>query len=476
VDSDATVPDDETVQQRATLALAALGIGVVALTWATVATSRALPARLPCHLLLWVAAGGAWALALAVVSRLASARAQLPLILAVACVLRVPAWLALPVHSDDIYRYRWDARVQRAGINPYLYAPDAPELATLRDDDWTHINHRQLPSIYPPGAEWAFRAAGSPAAWKLLLALADAAITMTLLTWIQQRGGDPRRVIAWAWSPLVAIEVAENAHVEVLAIALTIAALALAERRRESLAGALLGAAAGVKLLPALLLASLRRRGPATFAALAVALALALPYARAGTHLAGSLGEYGRRWRSNDGAFALIHAAATVGVAHTRFARRYELKPALARAITGRDRDQVYPDEVANLVARVAAGALGLVLFAAALVRRVTGARAAEVLFGSFALLTPVLHPWYVLWLVPLGAVGASPAWMALATLVPFGYRPLDMWLAGGVWHDPVWTRGLIHGTTLVVLAIDRLQASAIIYKFKKRSPWRGRG
>ena len=38
------------------------------------------------------------------------------------------------VLSSDLYRYIWDGRVQRAGINPYLYPPSAPELAVLRDE------------------------------------------------------------------------------------------------------------------------------------------------------------------------------------------------------------------------------------------------------------------------------------------------------------------------------------------------------
>jgi hypothetical protein len=74
------------------------------------------------------------------------------------------------------------------------------------------------------------------------------------------------------------------------------------------------------------------------------------------------------------------------------------------------------------------------------------------------------------MWILPLCAVGASSAWLALALLAPLGYRPLDEWLTVGSWHDPVWTRAVEHGTCLAVLAIDRLQASAIILKFAKRS------
>jgi hypothetical protein len=75
-----------------------------------------------------------------------------------------------------------------------------------------------------------------------------------------------------------------------------------------------------------------------------------------------------------------------------------------------------------------------------------------------------------VLWLLPLFAGGGSWAWMVLAVLAPLGYRPLDEWVTRGVWHDPIWTRAVEHGLTLVALAvyctIDRWQPSGIIVKF----------
>ena len=55
--------------------------------------------------------------------------------------------------QDDVYRYVWDGKVQRAGVNPYRFAPDAPQLSALRDTDWARINNRSLPTIYPPLAE-----------------------------------------------------------------------------------------------------------------------------------------------------------------------------------------------------------------------------------------------------------------------------------------------------------------------------------
>jgi len=456
--------------RRSALITAVAGVAVVALTWAAIATARGLPATLPRHLILYVAAGLAWAAAALVVQRLPASRAQLVVVALVAIALRVPAWMAAPAHSDDVYRYLWDGRVQRAGVNPYRYAPDAVELSSLRNADWTHVNNRSLPTIYPPLAEVAFAASPSLPLWKLWVALGDAAVALLLYIGLADR----RRVVLWAWSPLVVVELAMNGHVDALGIALLVAALLAWGRARAATAGALVAAAAAVKLLPVVALAGMPRRR-AVVAAAIVALALALPYATAGPRMAGSLGEYSRRWRVNDGAFALLYAGAERLVAHTRFAGRYDMadSPRLARLVTGRDRDTLFPDEVASFVARVWAGAIFLAVVAWALWRRATALRLTEAAIGAFVLLTPALHPWYVLWLLPFATVGGSWAWIVLALLAPLGYRPLDVWLAGGPWRDPVWTRLLEHGLTLVALAIDRWQTSGIIVKFGETHPRR---
>jgi hypothetical protein len=173
----------------------------------------------------------------------------------------------------------------------------------------------------------------------------------------------------------------------------------------------------------------------------------------AGRNLSGSLGEYGRRWRGNDGAFSLLYAVAEKAVAHTKYRGRVEVKGSRwLRLVTGRDRDTIFPDEAANFLARSVAGLLFLSAAATAFYAGLAPLPFAEVVLGAFLLLTPTLHPWYVLWMVPLVAAGASRAWLVLAALAPLGYEPLSRWLASGVWQDPVWTRALEHGLTWGVL------------------------
>jgi hypothetical protein len=413
-----------------------LGLTVVALTAATVLSAPA--SKL--HLLLYIGAGAAWALA-----SWRSRPVNKWLVLAFAVAMRLPGWLSLPVHSDDSHRYLWDGRVQRSGINPYLYTPNAPEVEALRDDNWAHVNNPQLPTIYPPLAQLLFRLAPRLWVWKIIVAAADLGLVLLLLSrW-------PARAVVWAWCPLAAIELGLDAHVDGIGVFFMMAALATP---RRGWAGALLGASTAVKLFGLAVLPGLRSWRAAAFAVVVVALA-ALPFASAGTRIAGSLGEYGRRWRGNDGAFAVIYAAAELVVAHSDYRGRVERKDSgWLRFMTGRDRDTIFADEVANFAARMAALALLGLAVAAAFWKKLPPVRFAEVALGGLVLLTPTLHPWYVLWVVPLVAAGGSPAWLVLGALAPLGYEPLGRWLTGAPWQDPVWTRLLEHGLTWGVLLV----------------------
>jgi hypothetical protein len=342
-----------------------------------------------------------------------------------------------------------------------LHPPDARALEPLRDGDWARLNHRHLPTIYPPLAQLSFRLARALplpplTSWKLVVGAADLGMLALLVVWLGRRGGDPRMALAWGWSPLVAIELGQNAHVDGMGALLLIAALVAIEAGRQAWAGVFLAGSTGVKLLAAALLPGLRR--PRLVLAFALALSLLiLPFGAAGPRLAGSLGEYGRRWRSNDGAFSLLYMGAERAVEHTRFRARLEMSPATARLITGRDRDTVFPDEAASFFARLAAGVIYLGALALALAFRATPVALAEVAFGAFLLFTPVLHPWYVVWMLPLVAAGASPAWIALAALTPLGYEPLARWLSDGKWQDPAWTRALEHGIPWLILVARSL-------------------
>jgi hypothetical protein len=237
--------------------------------------------------------------------------------LAGAVAMPVAAALAPPGGSDDVYRYIWDGRVQAAGIDPYEHPPASRELVFLRDPSlwppsetaWcvgpdatgangeslaagcTLINRPAVPTIYPPAAQayfWMVHTLSPDGTLARPLQLAGAAVavatTLLLLGTARSRGADPRSVIAWAWCPAVALEAANSAHVDAVAVALTAVALLCVRRPGPApvtaVGGALLGLAIATKVTPVLVLPALARRRPLliTAGAIAVIALLYLPH------------------------------------------------------------------------------------------------------------------------------------------------------------------------------------------------------
>ena len=201
-------------------------------------------------------------------------------------------------YSNDLYRYMWDGRVQAAGIDPYQYVPTASRLTGLRNEflfypeaqycvspgyvsshpaaeltaGCTRINRPTVPTIYPPVAEAYFLAVyylhpADDSSMPIQAATAAVAVLVTvlLLAGLGRLGRDVRMAALWAWCPTVILEAGNNAHVDVVAVAITAAAilvLATARTTRRTVAGGiLLGLAIATKLTPVLTVPAVFARG-----------------------------------------------------------------------------------------------------------------------------------------------------------------------------------------------------------------------
>jgi alpha-1,6-mannosyltransferase len=193
----------------------------------------------------------------------------LALIVGWALIFRISVlWVTPGFLSDDIYRYVWDGLVQQAGINPYDYPPEAPELGFLRDDTiFPMINRKWALTLYPPGAQLFFRLMAwlDPAdlvAMKAMILLADALSIALLLLLLQRLGIHRDHVLLYAWHPLVVVELGISGHLDGLMIPLVLLAFLCMMQNRPWRVGASLAMATLIKLYPAILLPALyRKRG-----------------------------------------------------------------------------------------------------------------------------------------------------------------------------------------------------------------------
>jgi hypothetical protein len=192
-------------------------------------------------------------------------RRELGAIFAFAIIVQGLLIFTRPTLSDDMYRYIWDGRVQAQGISPYQYAPNAPELAYLRDEDiYPDINRKPAVTIYPPAAEVAFallwRIWPDNIRWFQIATATSSLLAGVLLVGLLRDLGRPdARLLIYLWSPLLAFETAHAAHVDGLVLPFLVGAWWARVRQRDGLLGFLLGVATAMKLYPILLLPILWR-------------------------------------------------------------------------------------------------------------------------------------------------------------------------------------------------------------------------
>ncbi len=184
--------------------------------------------------------------------------------LVLAAVWHLLFLLMPPGPDDDIHRYVWDGRVQRLGYNPYIVVPSDPALAGLHTPETRTLNNPDVPSPYPAGAQLFFRAVTaiheSVFALKVAFVICDLAIVFVLLDILRSSGQGAHWVLAYAWNPLLATEVAGSGHIDIVGVLLLLVSFAALGRRWRTVAALAFGLAVAVKLLPIVLLPLYWRR------------------------------------------------------------------------------------------------------------------------------------------------------------------------------------------------------------------------
>jgi hypothetical protein len=349
------------------------------------------------------------------------------------------AFLRLPPGpDDDIHRYVWDGRLQRLGYNPYIVVPSDPAAKGLHTPETRNLNNPDLPSPYPAGAQLFFRAVTaiqeSTFALKVAFTVCEFAIIFVLLDILRFTRQGAHLVLAFAWNPLLAIEVAGSGHIDIVgALFLVVSAAALMRRWRATAAIAL-GLAIAVKFLPVVLVPLYWKRVRIRDAALAAAVVglLYVPFLNRsffnhGRIPIGSLGTYVNSFRFNGPVFEaldrvappqlLAGLAVLVGLATATWLRRRSAAPEWS------------PDGFAwTQFAWPMAASL---------------------------LCAPAVFPWYLLWLLPfLTSTSTLPIIIWTVSIIPT-YVMWHLRTLGRPWGSlPGWVMLLEYGCVAVVGAI----------------------
>jgi len=352
--------------------------------------------------------------------------------LALAALWHVAFLMTPPGADDDIHRYLWDGRVQRLGYNPYVVVPNDRALDALHTPETRTLNNPYLSSPYPPGAQLFFRAVTaiheSVLTLKVAFVLCNLAIVLILLDVLRKSGQGVHWVLAYAWNPLLAIEVAGSGHIDIVGVLLLLVSFAALERRWRTIAALAFGLAVAVKLVPIVLLPLYWRRvrlRDATLAAVAVGL-LYVPFLNHGRISIGSLGTYVHSFRFNDPVFATLER-----VAGPQLVAGLAVLVGFLTAIWMRSKDQALsPDAFAWPMA-------------------------------ASLLCAPVVYPWYLLWMLPfVRSASTVPIILWTVSIIPT-YYVWHLRTLGRPWIVPGWIMLLEYGAVAVTAAIIGLRRHA---------------
>lgn len=351
-------------------------------------------------------------------------------VLAFALLFRATLLFSAPSLSDDVFRYVWDGMLVNHGVNPYQYPPAAPELTGLRDPLYAYINHKGIGTPYGPVTLLITAAveqiSHSTRAMKIAFVLFDGLSIFLLIRLLDHARLARANVLVYAWNPLAVVEIAGSGHNDPAAVSLLLGALYLTLRGRHAAAALGFAAAVAAKYFALLFLPALwKHLGKSKW--LLVPIGLGLAYLTFLPHLDrhfASLLTVGSFWHFNDSLFAVFQYLAGT-----------------------------------PLAAKIIAATVFAVV--AILVHRGTQPllKAALVSIGAALLLTSVLHPWYLLWLLPLLCFYPQRAWIAFSGLVVLSYHVLIRYAGAGVWEESLWVKYAIYLPFYTLLLLDLRRA-----------------
>jgi len=264
------------------------------------------------------------------------------------------------IQEDDVYRYLWDGKVFANGINPFKFAPeeinqykslkiqnpkyfhshygknDQNELAILNDLKWENdialrymerINHPDVPTLYPPLAQYVFRFSqqinqDSLLTLRIIFLAFDLMAMAFIVLALKALNLNQNFSLVYFWSPLMIKETYNSTHLDIIGISCLCVSLYFLIRKRMVgsiffLALSVLGKFYSAVLLPFYLQRSWflaqenRQRGAVTLTLhlilfCTVITVLYLPFIDIGGSVFEGLKTYSTHWQSNDSLFAIL--------------------------------------------------------------------------------------------------------------------------------------------------------------------------
>jgi hypothetical protein len=334
---------------------------------------------------LWAVILGAVGMFLAMLLLTALCRDRSSILVAIILALLAHLFfLFLYPAAADVDRYIWEGAIQHDGLNPFLITPNDQATLLFRDELWENASFKESTTNYWPFAQLLFLLTTSiseqPLVMKTMINLFDLAALAILLRIAPRQQSQWRFVLLYALNPLVLIFGCGLGHLDPVAAALILAAVACSENARwKTIAGAFLACAIMTKAYTAILIPFiLKKTGWKGVISLLAPLPLLLLYASDSTTFLEKPLTFAREYAFNGLLYTILH-----------------------------DLGGISGDATLIILATL------LVLSVASILVTVPTVRQASLhVTGVMLLCLPTMHPWYLLLATPFIALTPSKSWL----------------------------------------------------------------
>ena len=343
-------------------------------------------------------------------------------IIGLAIIFRMIPLLAIPALSDDFYRFIWDGIIWSNGINPFAFTPSKimadgiVPVTTFLENIYTNLNSQSTYTVYPTIPQLinliAYKIGGdhllsNVIIQRVFIIAADLLAIYFLIKILTSQKWPSTWVVLYALNPLVIIELSGNLHHEALMIAFIMGFIYLDRRQKVIGSGLMFALSVAAKVLPLMFMPFLLLRSKSRLTFLAsVALgvtALFLPLIDLSFFqgMQASLTLYYQNFEFNAGIYYLVreigywiygyNAIALIGKLF------FVLTTVLILLISWLGYKLNYKKPVVFIL-----------------------------IYLTYALLSLILHPWYILLLIaltPLTRSRFSITWSFLIFLTYLGYH-----------------------------------------------------
>lgn len=335
------------------------------------------------------------------------------IIIAASAAFAVAMTFAHPVGSDDYYRYIWDGKVMANGMNPYGYAPSDVALSALRTATLpSRINFPDMKTVYPPAGEiffyLAYKIGGdSLVGLKTLLLISHLATIIGLLLIIGKLKTTWSNVFLFTLCPLPLYEILVDGHIDGFGTALLIFSIYFFMDGKKNASYFFLALSICVKPLALIVIPIffLEERGftqkvKTILIPVLVCIGIYLPFVFSGSPFQ-ALTTFAENWTFNGIVFDILD---------------------------GFIRD--------NQRTRLICGILFLIPYAAIVFSRKDLMTKIYLSIFTLFIFSPVVHPWYLMWLAVL--IPIVPRWSGIffVSLVSLTSITVVNYQLTGVWKE----------------------------------------